>query len=122
MFVTSGIMYASMHFAYYRGYATGYMKVQEQRLLDIAIGSGRAPLNQQRNSGYPQKYASGYLYVILAERDIEQGLPPVAPTTPYYPERPQPDCCFCTLRQKLVALAMFIVVCIAGFFALFVLL
>jgi|Transcript_14334 hypothetical protein len=120
MFVTAGIMYASMHFAYYRGYATGFMKLQEQRLLDIANRSGRAPLNQQRNSGYPLKYASGYLYVILAERDIEQGLPPVAPPTPY-PERPQPDC-LCTLRQKLVALAMFIVVCIAGFFALFVLL
>ena len=124
MFVTAGIMYASMHFAYYSGYASGFLKMQEQRLLDIAIGSGRAPLNKQRNSGYPHKYVSGYLYVILAKRDIEQGLPLVAPTTPHYPERPPPDCSLgsWTLRQKLIALAVFIILCIAGFFVLFVML
>ena len=127
MFMSAGITYASMFFSFYRGSYAGYMKEMEQQLIDTAKANGRGRLNVQQRSGYPYKYTSGFLYVILAEHDIEQGLPSVAPSTPSYtstpsyPERPPPDC-FMTTRQKLVAFAMFVVICIVGFFVLFVLL
>ena len=66
IFFEIGVRNAIMYFAYYPGNGTmGYMKSQEQDLLDIALEAATCPLNEQLRSNYANKYESGYLYVIV---------------------------------------------------------
>lgn len=112
MFVTAGIVYASMYFAYFRGHAEGYMKRMEQNLLDISKNHHTGRLNAQGRSNYAYKWTAGWLYVILAGRDIEQGYIDLEQGPTYYPP-PQPDRPFPT-KLVLLVLAFLAVVAAAA--------
>jgi hypothetical protein len=140
MFLTAGVYRAVMYYALYQGYGTvGYMKEQEQRLLDITSRCRTAKLNEQRKSNYPNKYTQGYLYVIHSTRDIEQGgyasdygsdetefeydIEQGYPRRPHperpYPERPVADFRMSS-KQKVLLMLFLIALCGIGLLFIFV--